>query len=411
MLKTIADLVNKAQIKHDLSKEDRMLNLPLSRFNPIYYADILTIVWLMTLGWIDRSKLPNSQLILGEISKIEVDEFYSAIRREMEQVILPKAKPTKKNPLQIAATANSNWLTPAQVTLGLQYMTLFKVLMDTTDYDRIFSILLQWFNTSKMDVADELYLLESVENQEQKGTKRFHMHSLVSDLVKLELFKSNPSPQNFAYECIAKLSNETKNQGRKLSHEASAYFLEVYLNIAKFFLNKNQFVRFVAKNDNNADRPASKASGFDLSSFKAQYVVDYLAIAEFMKRHPDLKTNTFTKEHEDLFSLMADEETANQIIAKLAQINKLIELDDIPTLNKKLTCIEQTLKQLDQASLLPFNSNPIFFKEKISSQWLQIQKKIAFGFKQIVETQLVDENEKLCEGLELIANESSNYFY
>ncbi len=234
MSNTIASLLEKLKIYHEIDQNSPLLHLPLSLFKEEEYTDLITITLLYGDGWIKPEKAPKPQTVMGEISLGHVQQFYSAIKFKvstaLDNSIMSNAIPgSEVDPLSVS---RSPWVNPTQVTHFFRNNPVYKVLMSCLQCPEELTFFFKWFEGEKISPSDKDIYTKHLKNLKSNEAWKTSVDNLVAVLTQL----SHPYPQRMTYEFLIKINQQLENLDKNnFSPEILSYYQEVLTLLASKF--------------------------------------------------------------------------------------------------------------------------------------------------------------------------------
>lgn len=131
---TVADLLKKINMIHQIPEDSLILAIPLSRFSETEYPEVVTYLWLYNAKWIIPLDNKTAHMDIADLSRNEVHQFYQEILTRAKKIFVAlKSQPTSKHTLphwSMELVKHCKWLRPTQVTLYLQQFNLYKILFN-----------------------------------------------------------------------------------------------------------------------------------------------------------------------------------------------------------------------------------------------------------------------------------------
>ena len=127
MSKTIAELLKNLKFIHKIYAENPILALPLTLFNQEESADLLTILWLYSEGWINFYKQTKPTTVDERVHK-ETERFYLSVKDEINKTLKRSAETQNVPILEIRRATESTWVIPRQLTECMSNNQIYKII-------------------------------------------------------------------------------------------------------------------------------------------------------------------------------------------------------------------------------------------------------------------------------------------
>jgi len=230
MSKTISRLLEKLKINHHIPHDSPLLALPLSLFKKEEYIDLVSILWLYSEKFIDRSKKFKSTVVMGDISKGHVSELYQSVKGEVSMALaLLETDENQLIPWSIQTKPNG-WVNATQVTHFLKNDHTYNILFGCFS---MINILTEWVETDHFDALD---FLDELEIQQIQGVHELITAKVISTMPHIKPLDDHPNPQRLIYDCVINL-NKKMSLDEISSDDVTTlnYFHEVMTSLAKHY--------------------------------------------------------------------------------------------------------------------------------------------------------------------------------
>ena len=235
MSKTIANLLRKLKIKHNLEPRSPLLSFPLSLFKKEEYADLVSIIWLIDNKWVDSTKAPKPGTVMGQVSKTQVSQFFESIQRQVKNLVTMSNAPLAALDTRIYEVVKPDgaWITPTLITHFVSKKPNFILLDKCSKCAHELNLVLDWINGKIPSGSEQLELVKLLESLRTNGTRADSINSLVAVLPQIEPFKRHTYPQRYIYECLIAINKYIASPSAHMHPEILSYCHEVFTLLAK----------------------------------------------------------------------------------------------------------------------------------------------------------------------------------